>query len=123
MESRFTVRYSTSGYYTSQDYREAVALRDKLIEKYPEVMNTANPGQMPNNVVFHAESNILMRAARENGGSLAGRSIEVFSDRPMCNNCPAVLPYVGMELGNPTVTFVGPGGATRTMRDGAWVRP
>src|SRR5262249_2870802 len=40
------------------------------------------------------------------------------TDCPMCNNCRLVLPYVGLELGNPTVTFVGPRGSAVTMRDG-----
>jgi hypothetical protein len=59
--------------------------------------------------------------SRQSGGTLAGRALTVFVDAPMCNNCQHVLPYVGLELGNPTVTCVGPRGSTRTMYDGAWV--
>jgi hypothetical protein len=45
----------------------------------------------------------------------------VHVDDHLCNSCQAVLPYVGLELGNPTVTFVDPNGSTNTMRDGAWL--
>lgn len=71
---------------------------------------------------FMRKRRVLLRAARENGGSLAGRTLEVFADGKMCNNCELVLPKVGLELGNPTVTFIGPNGAARTMRDGMWVK-
>jgi hypothetical protein len=30
--------------------------------------------------------------------------------------------YIGLELGNPTVTFVDPDGSSRTMRDGSWMK-
>jgi hypothetical protein len=33
-----------------------------------------------------------------------------------------LLPYIGLELGNPTVTFVDPDGSSRTMRDGSWMK-
>jgi hypothetical protein len=75
---------------------------------------------MPNNAIYHAETTVLIRGARENGGTLAGKTLEVFSDRPMCNNCPEILPLVGLELGNPMVTFVGPSGGRNTMQNGAW---
>lgn len=86
-------------------------------------MNTENIGRRPNDAMFHAEANILMRVARDNGGSLAGRSLEIHSDRSLCPSCEDVLPYVGVELGNPVVTFVNPGGIAKTMRNGAWVQP
>jgi hypothetical protein len=73
---------------------------------------------MPLNAFYHAETNVLLRAARQHGGSLAGRTLEVFGDRALCNNCKKVLPYVGLELGNPTVTFIEPDGTRWTMRDG-----
>ena len=76
---------------------------------------------MPSNALFHAETTVLLRAARRYGGTLAGRTLTVFGDTRMCNNCEDVLPYVGLELGNPTVTFVDPNGSTRTMHDGAWL--
>jgi hypothetical protein len=85
-------------------------------------MQTDNIGQKPNDAVFHAETTILLRAAKENGGTLAGRSLEVFGDRPLCANCKEVLPYVGLELGNPTVTFIDSTKTSRTMRDGTWVK-
>jgi len=95
-------------------------MRGHLIEKYPEVMKQDNSGEMPNDALFHAEVTVLLRAARQNGGTLAGRTLEVHSDRVMCHSCKKVLPKVGLELGNPTVTFVGPKGSTRTMRNGDW---
>jgi hypothetical protein len=112
---------STSPTYTSRDEAAARGMRDVLIQKYPDVMQDDNIGRRPNDALFHAETTILLRAARENGGTLAGRSLEVFSDNPMCASCDTVLPLVGRELGNPTVTFVGPRGTTKTMRDGAWI--
>lgn len=109
------VRYfgsnSTAPSYSSTDRREAEVMRDVLIRKYPDIMKTERIGRKPNDAVFHAEANILMRVARENGGTLSGRSIEMYSDRAMCSDsCPIVLPKLGLELGNPTVTFVGPEG-------------
>jgi hypothetical protein len=68
-------------------------------------MNTGNIGQIPNNALYHAEATILLRAARENGGTLSGKSIEVTVDRELCGSCEAILPYIGLELGNPTVEF------------------
>jgi hypothetical protein len=55
---------SLSG-YSNEDYREAEKLRDTLIAKYPVVMKTENIGQKPNDALFHAETNVLLRAARE----------------------------------------------------------
>jgi hypothetical protein len=44
--------------------------------------------------------------AEANGGTLAGRTIEVQIDRAMCPfSCPTLLPKLGLELGNPTVIF------------------
>ena len=111
---------STLPGYSSIDKAEAEKLRDVLLNKYPELVKN-NIGQTPLDGLYHAETNVLLRAARENRGSLAGRRLEVVTDRRMCNSCPTVLPKVGMELGNPTVTFIGPGGETRTMRDGRWL--
>ncbi len=78
-------------------------------------------GRIPNDVFFHAETTVLLRAAREKGGTLADRTLTVHVDGHLCNRCEAVLPYVGLERGNPTVTFVDPNGSTQTMRDGAWL--
>jgi hypothetical protein len=106
--------------YKSIDQAEADNLRAILLQKYPEFAKLPNIGEMPLDALYHAETNVLLRAARELGGSLAGRTIEVVGDKPMCNRCPRILPKVGLELGNPTVTFTGPGGARKTMRDGKW---
>jgi hypothetical protein len=94
---------SGSPVYSDVDYREAEELRDSLIAKYPKVMQSGNIGQKPNDALFHAEANVLLRAARESGGSCT------------------VLPFVGLELGNPTVTFISPRGSSKTMRNGAWI--
>jgi hypothetical protein len=112
---------SDSSAYTPKDDIEARKLRDILVTKYPIVFSTRNVGKMPNDALFHAETTVLLRAAKRNGGSLAGRTLTVYGDSKTCNNCDRVLPYVGLELGNPTVTFVNPDGSTRTMRDGAWI--
>jgi hypothetical protein len=86
---------SNSPTYAPVDRVAAETMRDVLTRKYPNVMATDNVGQMPNNAVFHAEATILLRAARESGGTLAGRTLEVYSDREICNNCKIVLPKVG----------------------------
>ena len=109
---------SSSPTYTATDRSEAERMRDTLISKYPDVMDVTSSGQMPNNAVFHAESNVLLRAARENGGTLAGRSLDVFVDSKMCNNCEQVIPFVALELGNPTITVVDTTKVSRTFRDG-----
>jgi hypothetical protein len=103
-----------------QDWRR---LRDIIAEKYPELAKE-NLGELPLNALTHSEVNVLLRTAREHGGSLAGRNIDVFTDKPMCTSCPIVLPYVTRELGNPTVTYtyVGPKGPgkSRTIENGEW---
>jgi hypothetical protein len=109
------------GEWRSIDRAEANRLRAIILQKHPELVDPDNIGRMPLNALYHAETNILLRAAKQHGGSLAGRTLEVFGDRPLCNNCPIVLPYVGLELGNPTVTFSDPSGLRRTMRDGRWI--
>jgi hypothetical protein len=108
--------------YTQRDQAAAERWRDTLVQNYPTVMNTEKIGGFPNDAVFHAEATCLFRAARANGGTLAGQTIEVHVDRPMCFRCKKVLPYIGLELGNPTVTFFDPDGLVRTMRDGVWVK-
>jgi hypothetical protein len=111
---------SSSPTYTRADFVAADQLRSRLLENYAEVFGKSNIGQMPNNVVRHAETTVLLRAARKFGGSLAGRTVDVFGDARMCNNCEDVLPYIGLELGNPNVTFSGPHGRF-TMKDGVWL--
>jgi hypothetical protein len=90
------------------------------VKKYPEMAKSDNIGKMPINAIFHAETTALLRAARANGGTLAGRTLEVFVDGLVCNNCADVLPKVGLELGNPTVTFIERTGKSLTMRNGKW---
>ena len=108
--------------YTDRDSATAEQLRDSLVESYPTRMNTTNIGQFPNNAVFHAETTCLLRAARANDGTLKGKTVEVHVDRAMCRSCRKVLPLIGLELGDPIVTFIGPDGTRRTMRGGGWVK-
>ena len=108
--------------YTHRDSGTAERLRDSLIRSYPTSMSTTNIGQFPNNAVFHAETTCLLRAARANGGTLKGQTVEVHVDREMCRSCLRLLPLIGLELGNPTVTFTVPSGRVRTMRDGTWIK-
>ncbi len=113
---------SGSSAYTPDDDAAARRMRSRMLTNYPDVMSSANIGEMPNNVLFHAEATVLLRAANKNGGTLAGKTVEVIVDREMCNNCQLskVLPKLGLELGNPTVTFVDKVGTVKTMRNGNW---
>jgi hypothetical protein len=99
---------STSSTYTDADFRAATEMRDKLVAKYPIVMSAENVGYTPGNALFHAETNVLLRAAEANGGTLAGRSLDIYVDRKICQNCETMVPLVGLELGNPTLTYVDP---------------
>ena len=96
-------------------------LRDTLRQKYPELTKHLNIGEKPNDVPYHAETTLLTRLARKNGGSLAGRTLVVHVDENMCPGCQTFLPKIGLELGNPTVIFVDPNGRRRTMQDGEWL--
>jgi hypothetical protein len=111
---------SSSPTYSRADRVEAERFRDILIDKYSGVMKSDKVGEKPNDAMFHAEATALLRAARKNGGTLAGQTLEVFADRPMCASCRKVLPKLGLELGNPTVTFIDHAGLGLTMRDGRW---
>ena len=111
---------SQSPTYTRADRAAAFEMRARLLEKYPELAKSDNVGQMPSNAVFHAETTVLLRAARQNGGTLAGRTLEIFGDDLVCNNCKVILPKLGLELGNPTVTFIDHTGQSLTMRNGKW---
>jgi len=91
------------------------------LDKYPDLMKQDNIGERPNDAVFHAETTVLLRAARENGGTLANQTLEVHADRAMCRSCRKVLPYIGLELGNRVVTFVDRSGRTQTMKNGNWL--
>lgn len=121
---------SGSPAYTSIDRATAERARDALIERYPQVMLPASIGRRPNDALFHAEATALFRASRYNNGSLAGVRIEMFVDRPMCWSCRRALPSLGLELGNPTATFVGPQSfgsierwTLRSRQVGMWARP
>jgi hypothetical protein len=113
---------SKSRVYTSADFVAAKKLRDTLARKYPTEFSAENLGQAPNNALFHAETTVLLRAAKQAGGTLAGRTLTIYGDTRVCRNCKQVLPYVGLELGNPTVKFVDPDGSTRTMQNGSWIK-
>jgi hypothetical protein len=114
---------SRSKAYTSADRVAAEMLRDSLRRKYPEIPSGKNVGQAPWNALFHAETTALLRAARENGGTLAGKALTVYSvEMEVCPNCKSILPYVGLELGNPTVTFIESDGSMMTMQDGKWAK-
>lgn len=108
--------------YTVRDEAMARDMRARLIERFPEVMANGNIGQRPNDALFHAETNALLRAAESNGGSLSGRTIEMRVDRRLCPSCETVLPYVGLQVGNPTVRLVDGTGAVWIFRDGAWIK-
>src|SRR5882757_2058569 len=100
-----TAASSTASIFRIVDDRKD-RLRDMLIEKYPDVAKRANVGWKPNNALYHAETTLLLRLANENGGSLAGRTLVMHVDETMCPSCKELLPYIGLELGNPSVTFV-----------------
>ncbi len=91
--------------YSDAEWEAARRTRDIFIEKYPNILDVGNSGWRPNDSFFHAESTILFRAANENGGTLAGKTLEVVTDRDLCGSCKIVLPLIGSSLGNPTVTF------------------
>jgi hypothetical protein len=108
--------------YRAADRTDAVAMRSTMIEKYPEIMQGQYVGQAPNDALFHAESTILFRAARNFGGSLANRSLDVAVDNEVCSaSCAKVLPKLGLELGNPVVTFTNRSGVKNTMWNGEWL--
>jgi hypothetical protein len=108
--------------YTARDEALARDMRAELIERYPDIMSTGNVGHRPNDAMFHAEANALLRAAEPYGGSLAGRTIEMRVDRRLCNSCDKALPGLGTQIGNPTVRIIDGTGAIWTMRDGTWIR-
>lgn len=106
--------------YTMADEAAAQSMRARLVEGYPDVMATNNLGYMPNNALFHAEANALLRA--EAGGQyLSGRIIDMQVDRRLCRSCEDVLPLLGLQVGNPTVRITDGTGAIWVMRDGRWV--
>ena len=107
--------------YSDSDFKSAQAMRDVLVKRYPDELSADNPGRVPNDSFFHAKSTVLLRAARANDGTLAGRDIEIHADREMCStSCEIVLPKIGLELGNPRVTYIDGYGRVKTMQDGKW---
>lgn len=103
------------------DHFEARALRSTIMRKYPHLARQ-NSGQIPLDALFHAETNLLLRAARRNGRSLAGKSLDIFVDNETCLSCQDTLGPVGLELGNPTLTFINSttGRIMGVVRDGKW---
>jgi hypothetical protein len=113
---------STLSTYTPEDRIEANWLRGDLVRKNRELPRGNLIGRGPNDAVYHAETTLLLRLARQDGGSLAGQTLKVYVDREMCPSCRKLLPRIGLELGNPTVTFIDHGGNQLTMQDGNWLR-
>jgi hypothetical protein len=113
---------SNSRAYTSSDRAAANRLRDALVEKYADLPRGAEIGRFPNNAVYHAETTALLRLAKEHRGSLAGQTLEIHADREMCPRCEEILPRIGLELGNPTVSFIDHTGQRVTMHNGQWLR-
>lgn len=95
-------------------------MRDVLLEKYPSELNMDNIGRFPNNALYHAEATILLRAARANGGTLAGEYLEIHVNQIVCPHCRSVLPVLVRELGYPTVRFIEPSGREKILRNGVW---
>lgn len=108
--------------FTDADGRDSERMRAALVQKYPDLMNTQNLGQFPNDALYHAEANILMRAAKRFGGSLAGKELEVYVDRPLCRSCEKVLPLLSKELGSPTVKIFDGTNRVLILRNGSWTR-
>ena len=112
-----------SSLYTDKDRALADQFRDSMVMKYPDDMSRDNIGWKPNDALYHAEATVLLRAWEQNGGTLEGKELLVVVNREMCDSsCPTVLPLLGLELGNPRVTFVDDKGRVRIMRSGKWDR-
>lgn len=108
--------------YTASDEAMAKEMRARLIQRYPEIMATGNIGRGPNDALFHAEANALLRAAEPHGGTLSGRTIEMRVDRRLCYSCEEVLPRLATEIGNPQVRIIDGTGAVWILRDGIWIK-
>jgi len=113
---------SRFGDWRTIDHVEVRRLRAVILRRYPHLAKGPGISEVPLDAFFHAETNLLLRAARENGGSLAGQTFDVFVDNETCSSCKTVLGYVGLELGNPTVAFINSrtGRAMGVVRDGKW---
>jgi hypothetical protein len=103
---------------TQRDQDLKLAMRDRLIAQVPNVMNTDHLGWMPNNATFHAEANVLLRAADAYGGTLQGRWLTINVDRQFCRDCRLVLPEIALRLGNPQMIVRDGVGRTFDIRDG-----
>lgn len=104
--------------YTDRDYANANRYLAILMEKYPEVMKQRPfETRKPNDALLHAEATLLLRAADELGGTLAGRNLAIYVDRPFCPSCEKVIPYLAYELGNPAITIRDVTGATWFLHD------
>lgn len=108
--------------YTSGDDALACVLRSELIDENPNLMRQENLGWKPNDAVFHAEANALLRAAQVSGGTLGGREIEMRTDRRLCESCDSLLPNIGLQLGNPKIRIIDGTGALWILRNGLWIR-
>ena len=107
--------------YTVSDETAARDLRQQLVDRYPDIMQQRNTGWRPNDALFHAEANALLRASESSGGTLAGRIIDMRVDRELCPSCDRILPLIGLQLGNPTVRITDGSGDIWLLRDGFWV--
>lgn len=117
----FGVNSSAPG-YREVDRLAVPDVRDALVRKYPDVFKSENLGWAPNDFLFHAEATLLLRAAGSRGGTLSGRTMSVYVDREVCRrSCWPGLPLLGLELGNPTITFVNTQtGEHSTLKNGRW---
>jgi hypothetical protein len=107
--------------YERSDRSAAQSLRSVLIEAYPDSMQREHIGRKPNDAVFHAETTVLLRMARANGGTLRGRDLTIYVERAPCRSCDVVLPLLSRQLGNPTITFVDLStGEKAVIRNGDW---
>lgn len=117
----FGVNSGAPGYETS-DRAKAAAWRWALINDDPDVVEYGNIGQIPYNSLYHAEATVLIRSAEQNGGTLAGKTLEIYVDREMCVSCERVLPRLGLKLGDPVVIFQDSSGSRKTMWNGSWLK-
>lgn len=112
-----------SSLYTDKDRALADQFRDSMVVKYPDDMSRGNIGWVPNDALYHAEATVLLRAWEQNDRTLEGKELVVVVNREMCDtSCPTVLPLLGLELGNPRVTFVDDQNRVKIMKDGKWER-
>ena len=107
--------------YTANDQASAEEMRDRLVGLYPETMRSDNLGWKPNDALFHAEVNALLRASSVSNGTLSGRTLTIRIDRELCRSCETVLPKIGVELGNPTVRFIDGRSELWIILDGIWI--